>query len=98
MGLDAGLSLTQSDDPRSGGHFTLGTSKTPLVGGQWPARCLIEMRTHPGPARVGSRIIVNVVVVLKVADSQDARLGVVEVGGPIPNGLTTVAADAGRQR
>lgn len=72
-GLDAGLSLTQSDDPRSGGHFTLGTSKTP-----------------PGPARVGSRVVVDVLVVLKVADCQDAGLGVVEAVGPIPNGVTTV--------
>lgn len=24
------LSVTQSDDPRSGGHFALGMSKTPL--------------------------------------------------------------------
>lgn len=26
---DAGLSVTQSNDPRSGGHFTLGGSKAP---------------------------------------------------------------------
>ena len=26
----ARLSVTQSDDPRSGGHFALGMSKTPL--------------------------------------------------------------------
>jgi len=27
---DAGLSVTHSDDPRSGGHFDLGVSKPPL--------------------------------------------------------------------
>jgi len=27
--LDARLSVTQSNDPLSGGHFALGTSKTP---------------------------------------------------------------------
>ena len=27
---DAGLPVTHSNDPRSGGHFALGTSKAPL--------------------------------------------------------------------
>jgi hypothetical protein len=30
---DAGLSVTQSDDPLSGGHFVLGVSKAPLNSG-----------------------------------------------------------------
>lgn len=29
--IDVRLSVTQSGDPRSGGHFALGMSKTPLV-------------------------------------------------------------------
>lgn len=28
--VDAGLSVTQPNDPRSGGHFALGASKAPL--------------------------------------------------------------------
>ena len=28
--IDAGLPVTQSNDPPSGGHFSLGTSKAPL--------------------------------------------------------------------
>lgn len=29
--VDAGLSVTQPNDPRSGGHFALGASKAPLL-------------------------------------------------------------------
>ncbi len=29
--FDARLSVTQSDDPRSGGHLAVGMSKTPLM-------------------------------------------------------------------
>ena len=30
IGIGARLSVTQSDDPRSGGHFAVGMSKPPL--------------------------------------------------------------------
>ena len=41
---DARLSVTQSDDPRSGGHFALGMSKPPLRG-------------HKVRTEVGGRIV-----------------------------------------
>jgi hypothetical protein len=70
--IDAGLPVTQSDDPLSGGHFDLGTSKPP-----------------PGPPRESSRIIVNVLGALHMANTQDAWRSV-GIESPIGNGLTTV--------
>ena len=66
---DAGLPVTQSNDPRSGGHFAWGMSKTPLdkVNTMVPMHAE-EIRTYPRPAREGSRVVVHVVAALHVAD------------------------------
>ena len=93
---DAGLPVTQSDDPRSGGHFTLGVSKTPLFRGQMSQGKKIS-RTYPRPSRERSRVIVHVLGALEVAHSEHARL-VVEGESPISNGLTTVAEIWSAQR
>jgi len=87
---DAGLSVTQSDDPLSGGHFVFGVSKAPLQSKLSVGTQVAKGRTHPRPFRHRGRIIVHILHSLEVCDGQHVRL-IVESESPIPNGLTTVA-------
>jgi hypothetical protein len=59
--IDAGLPVTQTNDPLSGGHFDLGTSKPPLVKLQISGTIHSDdmQRTDPGPSREGGRIVVH---------------------------------------
>jgi hypothetical protein len=52
-------------------------------------------KSHPGPARERSRVIVDVVAALDLADGKHTRV-CVSAESPIPNGLTAVAADVVR--
>lgn len=56
--IDARLSVTQSDDPRSGGHFCLGVSKPPLMYNEKRKTYEMKWTTHSGSARERSRIII----------------------------------------
>jgi len=47
--IDARLSVTQSDDPRSGGHFCLGMSKPPLVYNETRRANKMKECLTPGP-------------------------------------------------
>lgn len=91
-GVDARLSVTQSDDPLSGGHFAVGVSKAPLRRVRMRAVEREEGVTYPRPARERSRVVVHRVVALDVADGKHARDHVGRES-PISNGLTTVAAE-----
>lgn len=89
--LDAGLPVTQPDDPRSGGHFSKGTSKAPLeIGDSAKESRGIQQRTHPGSAGERSRVIIDIVGALHLADSENTGSGV-KRDSPISNGLTAVA-------
>lgn len=93
--IDARLSVTQSDDPRSGGHLALGMSKTPLKRGEQSERRIDSADcAHPGPARERGRVVVHGVVALDVADRKHARSHVSRES-PISNGSTAVAAEKG---
>lgn len=84
------MPVTQSDDPRSGGHLALGVSKAPLEEDEQKDDRRNEY-TDPGPARERSGIIVHIVGALHLADSKHTRS--VESYSPISNGLTTVAGE-----
>lgn len=74
--IDAGLPVTQSNDPPSGGHFSLGASKAP-PGPSREGSGIIVLST------------IIIIIALKMAHRKHTRL-VVESSSPIPNGLTTV--------
>ena len=94
----ARLSVTQSDDPRSGGHFALGMSKTPLQIGvrirgimKW-CENVWRMRTYPRSARERGGVVIHGIAALHLADRNHARSHVGRES-PISNGLTTVAGE-----
>lgn len=72
--------------------MTLGASKAPLFVPNERKSAQKSERTYPGPSRERGRIVVHVFCALKMAHRKHTRL-VVESESPIPNGLTTVAAD-----
>lgn len=91
MGFGAGMPVTHSDDPRSGGHLALGVSKAPLEEDEEKEDRRNEY-TDPGPARERSGVIVHVVVAFEMAHGKYTRCSVARES-PISNGLTTVAVE-----
>lgn len=88
----AKLSVTQFDDPLSGGHLAGGASKAPLENGSAKVGTGVgrTREAYPGSARERSRVVVHGIGALHVGHRKHARSHVGRES-PISNGLTTVA-------